>query len=1163
MNKTFFGNVVLSRTWAVVTSIALILSAFPASFLYAASANVAFISPQKTNYEVNEEIVFTALRGDTLPQAGTITVVLTSANGAQFSGANANTGSCTGTFAAGPANANITGNNSQKGFCYKNTNTGSDTITATFTQGTSTEQFTIDLNIVEAKVINEPEKKVDICHATDSVSNPFVKNNVDVSGLNGHGGHPDDIIPVTDTHPGQNLSTMYGGKTGAEVLAADCEVPQIIENPPTSAVLAEICKKDEQGNPISGWEMTLTNDDDLVVGETGEDGCFYVSDIDVEDGTWYAMEDSREGYEQVSVTASEPYGSVVLEPQAEDEKEMCQFVIDRGPLAGSIHFYTPITIEPVFRCDFVNKKIPDVPPTPCVDGQKDWADKVHSASQAKLKNGNPITDPNRTDSSKVLGVSDWTSGASTGFYSLGFGGSVAVEFDNYVLDVEGVDISIHEATNGKYPLERAEIFVSQNGSDWTSVGYADNTAGDKVTYLDISGSGLAWIKFVKVVDVSDPSLHSATADAFDLDAVDATKSVCDKPEDPEPEYADFCGDGVVNQEWEQCDPGHLQEGSEERFVGCSEQCQYIGEPICTDLTLARIDMSVQNKGAGDMTTDVYLGQGTLPIPSGAWFLVYSNGSYVNDADISGYEDVPGLAVERSGGSVRSVMHGSTSAKDKEHVHGTIGFWSWDGSVEATSVTSDNSGNNKLEGNYSDGSGIGKMNAGDDEVSILNGVAKFWLTTTTADDGFITEYSKPVVCEEDPVCEVDVNLIENGGFELPTVSSWKVFYTGAPGLAWLTGERGIEIQRGVAGSPYSGRQHAELDPHHPTMIWQEIATIPGETYKFSTYYSPRPGRDAEDNRFEFLLNGAALGSSIARSGVGNPNTVWTLEEREFVATGTTTSVGFREIGTDTSYGAYIDDVSLSCIRKEPPVDVCSNIDGNQSEVPEGYEVVDGDICRPVEPPPIDACSNLPGDQDEVPAGYELVDEDYCQMIVVLGCTDPEATNYNPLATAQNADAEKCDYPESSTPTTRKRSGGSYIGTFLRAQPAPLVLGASTTSLCPLIVDHMQMGWNNRSSEVIKLQLFLNIFKDMYGGVENPVTGFFGPITDANVKAFQEKYRSEVLDPWFTQGIVPHNRPTGFVYKTTKWKINSIVCPDSVTPVNFEGENLLTNVDIIRN
>lgn len=145
---------------------------------------------------------------------------------------------------------------------------------------------------------------------------------------------------------------------------------------------------------------------------------------------------------------------------------------------------------------------------------------------------------------------------------------------------------------------------------------------------------------------------------------------------------------------------------------------------------------------------------------------------------------------------------------------------------------------------------------------------------------------------------------------------------------------------------------------------------------------------------------------------------------------------------------------------------------------------------------------------------------------------------------------------------ERSGGGGGGTRRTPRPTPLVLGeaTSTVSQCPFLTDHMQMGWENDPMEVMKLQLFLNIFKDMFGGVEQPVTGTFGATTDFNVKAFQEQYRSEILDPWYNRGIVPHNRPTGFVYKTTLWKINDIICPEYAILPDFEGENLNENVDL---
>ena len=146
----------------------------------------------------------------------------------------------------------------------------------------------------------------------------------------------------------------------------------------------------------------------------------------------------------------------------------------------------------------------------------------------------------------------------------------------------------------------------------------------------------------------------------------------------------------------------------------------------------------------------------------------------------------------------------------------------------------------------------------------------------------------------------------------------------------------------------------------------------------------------------------------------------------------------------------------------------------------------------------------------------------------------------------------DEEEIETFTRSSRSSGTRVTN--QATPAPLVAGAST-SFCPFINDYMQIGIANDSWEVTKLQLFLNIFVG-----PTPITGIFDSTTDANVKLFQEKYRSEVLDPWVTQGIVPSSEPTGFVYKLTRWKINDLVCPGSEEYPSFEGEDLTTNVDL---
>lgn len=147
----------------------------------------------------------------------------------------------------------------------------------------------------------------------------------------------------------------------------------------------------------------------------------------------------------------------------------------------------------------------------------------------------------------------------------------------------------------------------------------------------------------------------------------------------------------------------------------------------------------------------------------------------------------------------------------------------------------------------------------------------------------------------------------------------------------------------------------------------------------------------------------------------------------------------------------------------------------------------------------------------------------------------------------------------TTTTNNDSGSrnSSSGTRIErvAQPQPLVLGESV-SRCEFLNDHMQMGAANDRFEVMKLQMFMK----MIMGYDQPVTGFFGTITDENVKRFQEEYRHDILDPWYVQDIVPNTEPTGFVYKLTKWKINDIVCPGWDPYPSFEGEDLTENVDL---
>jgi peptidoglycan hydrolase-like protein with peptidoglycan-binding domain len=85
--------------------------------------------------------------------------------------------------------------------------------------------------------------------------------------------------------------------------------------------------------------------------------------------------------------------------------------------------------------------------------------------------------------------------------------------------------------------------------------------------------------------------------------------------------------------------------------------------------------------------------------------------------------------------------------------------------------------------------------------------------------------------------------------------------------------------------------------------------------------------------------------------------------------------------------------------------------------------------------------------------------------------------------------------------------------------------------PYLLKYIKLGAKNDSSEVRKLQTFLN----NYEGEELTVDGKYKKTDYDAVKRFQVKYSKDVLTPW---GLI---KPTGYVYKTTITKINQIICP----------------------
>jgi cysteine-rich repeat protein len=248
------------------------------------------------------------------------------------------------------------------------------------------------------------------------------------------------------------------------------------------------------------------------------------------------------------------------------------------------------------------------------------------------------------------------------------------------------------------------------------------------------------------------------------------------------EYSPYCGDGIVNQEWEECEIP-LQSITKKDFVGCSEQCQYI-TPECSDLTLAKINVDLAwNKegGNGDMTSDLFLGSDSYRIPSNVWFALYWNGNHfidpAMDDSVNPYEDVPGMAVQRLENSLRTVMYGTQTGADKEHVHGNIEFYNATVDGQRSDNSNDYPGNNRLEEGFDGYYNPDVYQAGDDEVWVDANMSYYWLTTTTADDGYYTDWTIIEDCDDDTsICGVkfeDKDKDANQGEGELNLSGWTI------------------------------------------------------------------------------------------------------------------------------------------------------------------------------------------------------------------------------------------------------------------------------------------------------------------------------------------------------------------------------------------------------
>jgi len=222
-----------------------------------------------------------------------------------------------------------------------------------------------------------------------------------------------------------------------------------------------------------------------------------------------------------------------------------------------------------------------------------------------------------------------------------------------------------------------------------------------------------------------------------------------------------------------------------------------------------------------------------------------------------------------------------------------------------------------------------------------------------------------------VCDPNVELIKNGGFETPEVITsqlWDIFnssFLGGWEVTWMSLfpsewngfprplSAYLELQRGAAGDPHDGNQLAELDTdwdgpsgsltYEPASvkIYQDIQTIPGQKYNISFWFSPRPNTSAENNALGFNWDNGAYSTTVT-NGAGENNTTWKQYTYTLTATSNTTRIEFSDLGQPSdSYGTYLDDVSVKC---NPLTQSCGNNVIEQGETCELPDTNNNENCQ---------------------------------------------------------------------------------------------------------------------------------------------------------------------------------------------------------------------------
>ena len=166
-----------------------------------------------------------------------------------------------------------------------------------------------------------------------------------------------------------------------------------------------------------------------------------------------------------------------------------------------------------------------------------------------------------------------------------------------------------------------------------------------------------------------------------------------------------------------------------------------------------------------------------------------------------------------------------------------------------------------------------------------------------------------------------NMVADGSFEaqVQAPGTWAL-YSSVTG--WTASIGQIEVRNAVAGAAQDGVNFVELDANFNSAMQQTLATVAGQAYNLTFWYSSRPVAPengafpgntvpAGSNGLSFNV-GAGDVSVYAPTANTDPFNNWTLYSTTFVATGASTTLTFTATGDSDSFGTSLDNVAVSAV-----------------------------------------------------------------------------------------------------------------------------------------------------------------------------------------------------------------------------------------------------------